>query len=98
MGKKKGRRSREPAIPDKPGSLIGKIGEGGAIIPCCIMCERELSGEAHLKGVWVDEDNKRNYMYSICDACSEKYEIKEIEEKIMLTLATKNHFKAEGGR
>jgi hypothetical protein len=84
---------KEPPIPEKPTTVIGKI-EGDSIIPSCIMCERELNNEEHLTGVWVSEEHKRNYIYSVCDTCFRKYKTEDIEEKIILTLATRTRFKA----
>ena len=69
--------------------IIGKNGE-----PSCIMCEKNLGKESHFTAVWVWEEHKRNYVYSICDMCRPKYSMEEIEEKIILTLAICPRFKA----
>lgn len=87
----------------KPFSSIEKFVVVGdklvRLVPCCLMCEQPLPrhAEAFVTGVWVWEENKRNYLYALCLDCFKKYSneknIEKIEDKIMLLITTRPHIK-----
>ena len=71
------------------------VSRDGVPIHTCIMCEGDIGGIPHNIAIWYWKELARNYVYEICPDCQSKYTLEQIEDKLMVTAATKPRIKSK---